>query len=205
MAYTTSVALKNKLLHKVILSTDSEEILTIGKSLGVEAPFLRPSELAQDNTPTIDVVIHLLNYLKNQGDVYDAVCLLQPTCPFREEKALEEALLLFQNNNTDSLISVLPVPHEYNPHWTFVDKENNHRLSIATGEKEIIKRRQELPEAFHRDGSIYITKTNVILEQHSLYGESISYIVSSKQKHVNIDTLEDWEKAEQILRQHNIA
>ena len=73
-------------------------------------------------------------------------------------------------------------------------------LKIATGETEIISRRQELPMAYHRDGSIYITKTEVLLQQHSLYGKNISYIESDPKFYVNIDTLDDWEKAESMIK-----
>ena len=97
------------------------------------------------------------------------------------------------------MVSVQKVPHEYNPHWTFeVNLEGN--LKIATGEDQIISRRQELPAAYHRDGSIYITKTEVLLQQHSLYGKSTSFIESSPEFYVNIDTLADWEKAEQMIK-----
>ena len=72
-------------------------------------------------------------------------------------------------------------------------------LKIATGENKIISRRQDLPNAFIRDGAIYITSTKVIKEQRSLYGESISYFEHNN-NHINIDTLEDWEKAEQLIR-----
>ena len=99
----------------------------------------------------------------------------------------------------DSLISVQKVPHEYNPHWTFEVNEMGN-LKIATGEDQIISRRQELPEAYHRDGSIYITKTEVLLQQHSLYGKSTSFIESQPELYVNIDTLSDWEKAEQMIK-----
>jgi CMP-N-acetylneuraminic acid synthetase len=115
---------------------------------------------------------------------------------------LDEALQKFINKNTDSLFSVQEVPHEYNPHWTFeVNVKGN--LQIATGEDNIISRRQELPIAYHRDGSIYITKTNVIESQNSLYGKSTSYIKSPKEFYVNIDTQEDWQKAELIFKNNN--
>ena len=97
------------------------------------------------------------------------------------------------------MVSVQKVPHEYNPHWTF-EQNDQGNLKIATGETEIISRRQDLPIAYHRDGSIYITKTKVILEQHSLYGNSTAFIESDSDAYVNIDTLEDWEKAEKMIQ-----
>ena len=105
----------------------------------------------------------------------------------------------FKDTNADCLLSVREVPHEFNPHWTFEEKENNDLLRIATGEKEIIPRRQELPKAFYRDGAIYLTKSTVIIDQRSLYGERIAYINLEGKPHVNIDTMKDWALAEQIL------
>ncbi|MDG2279795.1 MAG: hypothetical protein P8L42_04090 [Flavicella sp.] len=89
------------------------------------------------------------------GVEYDAICLLQVTSPMRTLASLNSALEKFIQNDVDSLVSVREVPDEYNPHWSFTCNENQH-LQIATGEKEIIARRQDLPKAYHRDGSIYI-------------------------------------------------
>ena len=166
LAYTSELALQSKYLTEVIVSTEDEPIGEVAKSLGVQVPFMRPMALAQDDTPTIDVLIHALEWYKNQTIFFDAVCLLQVTSPIRTLEFLDKAIEKFMASDCDSLVSVQKVPHEYNPHWTFeVNEEGN--LKIATGEAEIIPRRQELPTAYHRDGSIYITKTDVLLKEHS--------------------------------------
>jgi CMP-N-acetylneuraminic acid synthetase len=199
LQYTAEIALESKYLTEVILSSDDTQIVTVAKSLGIQVPFLRPKELAQDTTPTIDVIIHALQWYESQAIFFDAVCLLQVTSPFRTVEFLNKAIEKFITSGCDSLVSVQKVPHEYNPHWTFeVNSEGN--LKIATGEDQIVNRRQELPDVYHRDGSIYITKTEVLLQQHSLYGKSISFIESSPEFYVNIDTLADWEKAEQMIK-----
>jgi CMP-N-acetylneuraminic acid synthetase len=185
--YTSETALQSKYLAKVILSSDDEQIIELGARIGLEVPFKRPFDLAKDNSPTISVIEHALDYYESKGETFDAVCLLQVTSPFREVEFLDNAIQKFITNDSDSLVSVLEVPHEYNPHWTFEVNENEH-LKIATGDKNIISRRQELPKAFHRDGSIYLTKVSVIREQRSLFGNSISYIESSEATYVNIDT-----------------
>jgi CMP-N,N'-diacetyllegionaminic acid synthase len=199
LAYTSEIALQSKLLKEVIVSTEDLQIIEAAKRLNIKVPFTRPMELAQDNTPTIDVIIHALEWYKKQGVLFDAVCLLQATSPFRTVAFLDKAIMTFIEKGCDSLVSVQKVPHEYNPHWTFeVNTDGN--LKIATGENEIISRRQELPIAYHRDGSVYITKTEVLLAAHSLYGKSISFIESDPDFYVNIDTLLDWEKAEEIIQ-----
>lgn len=198
LQYTSEVALKSKLLSKVVLSSDDEEIIEVGKRIGLEVPFKRPTNLAEDKSPTLPVILHALEFYEKQCVFFDAVCLLQATSPFRTLDLLDKAIEKFSESSTDSLVSVLEVPHEFNPHWTFTLNPKSN-LKIATGEEEIITRRQDLPKAYFRDGSIYITKTSVLKEQKSLYGKSISYIESSKENYVNIDTLEDWEKAELML------
>jgi CMP-N-acetylneuraminic acid synthetase len=199
LGYTAEIALQSQYLAEVIVSTEDEKIREVAKSLGLKVPFIRPMVLAQDNTPTIDVIIHALEWYKNQTIFFDAVCLLQITSPFRTLDFLDKAIEKFMASDCDSLVSVQKVPHEYNPHWTFeVNTEGN--LKIATGETEVIPRRQELPTAYHRDGSIYITKTAVLLKEHSLYGKSTAFIESEPDFYVNIDSMEDWEKAEAMIQ-----
>jgi CMP-N,N'-diacetyllegionaminic acid synthase len=199
IAYTLEIALQSKYLTEIMVSTEDTEIIEVAQSLGIKVPFVRPTELAQDSTPTIDVIIHALQWYEKQYIFFDAVCLLQTTSPFRTLKFLDTAIEKFISSGCDSLISVQKVPHEFNPHWAF-EVNDDGNLKIATGETEIISRRQELPMAYHRDGSIYITKTEVLLQQRSLYGKSIGYIESDPEFYVNIDTLDDWEKAESMIK-----
>lgn len=197
IAYTIQQATESNCFNKIIVSTDDEQIVIIARNFGAEVPFIRPSELANDSASSISVVQHAVAFLEDRGEFFDAVCLLQPTSPFREKKFINKAISSFVKKKSDSLISVLQVPNEYNPHWVFEPNEKG-MLVIATGEKEIIKLRQELPNAFFRDGSIYLTKVETI-KKGSFYGESISYIKSNPILYVNIDTLNDWDKAEEKL------
>lgn len=197
LQYTSDIALQSKAFDKVVLSSDSDAIIKIAKNLGVEVPFKRPDSLAEDTTPTLPVIQHVLDFYESRGEFFDAVCLLQVTSPFRTVSFLDQAITTFIAKNTDSLISVQKVPHEFNPHWTFEVTEEGF-LSISTGESKLIPRRQELPIAYHRDGSIYLTKTSVI-KQNSLYGDSIAYVQSPKESAINIDTLKDWIEAEKYL------
>ena len=195
--YTLNSAKKSKLLTQIVVSTDEEEIAIVAEIAGYKPPFIRPSELAKDKSTSLEVMQHAIWFFESRNVFFDAVCLLQPTTPYRESGFIDKAIEKFISSNADSLISVLPIPHEYNPHWAF-EQNGNGLLKIATGEVTIIPRRQELPKAFHRDGAIYITKTNV-LKSGSLYGKSIAYIESNPQFYVNIDTLKDWETAEKLL------
>lgn len=194
--YSIDAAIESNVFEKIVVSTDDEEIAIAAEIAGCKPPFIRPTELAQDDSTSISVVLHAINFFEQQNIFFDAVCLLQPTSPFREKGFINKAINVFKETNSDSLISVLPVPHEYNPHWVF--EELNGTLKISTGDETIIPRRQELPKAYHRDGSLYITKTET-LKKESFFGKKISYIESNKEFYVNIDTFKDWEMAEKLL------
>lgn len=199
LKYTIEAALASKLLNRVIVSSEDETLIKLAESFGADVPFKRPTNLSLDTTPTIEVVDHALKFLARNNEYYDAVCLLQVTTPFRVLNEIDSAINVFKNQNSDSLISVREVPHQFNPHWVF--KANNKaRLSIATGDEKLITRRQDLPKSYFRDGSIYITKSHVILNEASLYGKNIAYVESTSTNFVNIDTLEDWKQAELIAK-----
>lgn len=198
LAYTASVALACPLLSTVVLSTDDEKIAAVGRDLGLEVPFLRPNDLAEDRTPTLPVILHALAYYESMGEYFDAVCLLQVTSPFRPPGLIEKSIEIFIKAKADALVSVLQVPETYNPHWTFEANPEGF-LKIATGENKLISRRQDLPEAFHRDGSIYITATET-LKTNSLYGQKLAYVINDSHYYINIDTMEDWEAAELWLK-----
>lgn len=197
LTYTSQLAKKSRLISKVMLSTDDSEIAQVGLRDGIEVPFLRPSELAKDSTPTLPVLQHALEYYASIGEHFDAICLLEATSPFRSLEFLEAAIAKFISTAADSLVSVLPVPLTYNPHWTF-EEDAVGFLKIATGESTIIPRRQELPKAYFRDGSIYLTKSEVI-KSGSIYGSKTTFLENDPIYYVNIDTQEDWIAAEEWL------
>jgi N-acylneuraminate cytidylyltransferase len=201
LEYTLRSAKDSNYLTEIVVSTDDSAIAIVAEFSGYKPPFIRPIEFAQDTSTSLEVVQHAIAFFESRNISFDAVCLLQPTNPFREKGFIDCAIEKFISSNSDSLVSVLPIPLDYNPHWAFEENETG-LLKIATGEAQIIPRRQELPKSFHRDGSIYITKTSVI-KSGSLYGKSIAYIESNPKFHVNIDTMKDWETAEKILTQIN--
>lgn len=195
--YTIHPALQTGIFSEVLVSTDDEEIAEVAIGLGAKAK-LRPAHLATDKSPTLDTVVHVLQEYKEMGEEFDAVCLLQPTNPLRSVQVVLDCVKKFEKEQPDSLISMRKVPHEFNPHWTF-EQEGNGYLRIATGEQDIIPRRQELPPAYYRDGSVYLTRADVVLEQKSLYGKKISFLDVTEEPYLNIDTLKDWAEAERVL------
>lgn len=195
LAWTAEAALAARRLSRVVLTTDDERIAEIGRGCGLEVPFLRPAELAMDDTPTLPVLQHAVAELEKAGDWFDAVCLLQPTSPFRRAGDIDGCIELLETG-LDAVVSMLPVPSEHNPHWVYF-RDADGLLRLATGEDQPIPRRQELPPAFHRDGAVYVTRRDVLM-QGSLYGRRLGgYLADSRS--VNLDTPADWERAERLL------
>lgn len=204
ISYVLKDALNCKLIDSVVVSTDCQEIAEVALQYGAEVPFIRPSELAADTTPSIDVVRHSLLTLEEAGKEYDAVCLLQPTSPFKPRGFISNCIKKFMLSKADSLISVLEIPHEYNPHWTF-EMSSDGSLSISTGEEEIVPRRQDLPKAYHRDGSVYISSKRLILEESKLIGGKILGVASDPRYYANLDTPNDWINAEDLIKNMSLC
>lgn len=202
LQYTADAAKQAKMLTRVILSTESDEIAEVAQGLDLEV-LQRPAELARDETPMLPVVIHALTSVEaDETRSYDAVCLLQPTNPFRSAEDIDTCIDKFEKSDADSIVTILAVPAEHNPHWVyFADRKG--ALRLCTGEEEPISRRQDLPAAYHREGSIYVTRRNVLLGQNSLYGKHLIGHPMSPDSCVNIDSLADWQRAEEMLRTRN--
>jgi CMP-N-acetylneuraminic acid synthetase len=200
LQWTAEAGLAAQSLDRLVLSTEDEEIAEVGRACGLEVPFLRPSDLAEDDTPTLHVVQHALRTLEKAGDRFDAVCLLQPTSPFRRSADIDACVELLSVSYADSVISILKVPPEYNPHWVYF-RADDGSLVLSTGEAEPLARRQLLPPAFHRDGSIYVMRRYVLLEQESLYGTRVLGYEVDRAQTVNIDTPADWIRAEMMMQE----
>jgi CMP-N,N'-diacetyllegionaminic acid synthase len=199
LTYTAEAALAAKGLAKIVLSTDDPKIAEVGRRARLEVPFLRPADLARDETPTLPVVKHALQWFEERGEHFDAVCLLQPTSPFRSPATITACIELLQKSGADTVMTILPVPDDYNPHWVYLWDEAGF-LRLSTGESEPIPRRQALPPAFHREGSVYVVRSQVVLEQNSLYGKrTVGFLVDTTAS-VNLDSSADWERAEAMLK-----
>jgi CMP-N-acetylneuraminic acid synthetase len=198
LQYTAEAAQTARLVTKTILSTEDEEIADVGRSCGLVVPFLRPAELAGDKTPTLPVIQHAVKWLEERGESFDVVCLLEPTNPLRKPETIDACLDLLQQAGADSAMTVLPVPTEHNPHWVYF-RDDGGLLRLSTGEKTPIPRRQDLPAAYHRDGSVYATRREVLMLGNSLYGEKTVGLVLKREDSVNIDGMMDWARAEELL------
>jgi CMP-N,N'-diacetyllegionaminic acid synthase len=205
LAYTAAAAHQSTVLSRVLLSTDDSDIAEIGKGCGLDVPFLRPAELAQDATPMIDVILHAIRWVERQGQCYDAVCLLQPTSPLRTAQTIDRSVTSLWQRNVDTVISVRPVPTEYNPHWVYFETAEGLLQPSIRGH-EPVPSRQLLPLAYHRDGSVFAAKTEMILTCGSLYGAKVLGVVSPEEEAFDLDTEEQWQALEHKLSSaHEVA
>jgi CMP-N,N'-diacetyllegionaminic acid synthase len=203
LQYTAECALAARRLSRVILSTDDPEIAETARNCGIEAPFQRPAELAGDSTPMLSVIQHAVGWMERLGQRFDAICILQPTSPFRRPDDVDGCIDLLWSKSADSVITVLPVPQAYNPHWVYLQTQDG-MLRLSTGEDEPIARRQDLPVSYHRDGSVYVMRRDVLMERNSLYGARLVGYLTDAKDSVNIDSLDDWAAAEMLLSRDRI-
>jgi len=116
----------------------------------------------------------------------------------RQPDDIDACVQLLFESQADCVVTVLPVPSEHNPHWVYF-RDDQGFLRLSTGEEVPIPRRQLLPPAFHREGSVYVTRRDVLMKRNSLYGSQIAGYPMDPSRSVNIDTLEDWQRAEVLL------
>jgi CMP-N,N'-diacetyllegionaminic acid synthase len=180
-------------LDRIILSSDSVEIIEHAKSIGLKAPFVRPAEFAAHNSAQIDVVIHALRTLAGNGYHPDAVLLLQPTSPIRKPEHIQRAVELLGEN--DSVCTVIPIPKDHCPHYVMkITGEGFLDYFLPDGPN--YTRRQDVPQAYNRDGTIFLTRTQVLLEEQSFYGKKCVPMPIPMEESLNIDEPADWERAE---------
>jgi CMP-N-acetylneuraminic acid synthetase len=194
LAHTAEAALASRRVAKVILSTDDEAIAEVGVTLGLDVPFMRPHELAADDTPMLPVLQHALGAVRGQG--FDVVVLLQPTSPLRRADHVDAALALLDRTGADSVVSVVEVPHQYNPLSVLVVDGDRAR---PYSEGPMPTRRQDKPRVFARNGPAVLAVKASVVEGGSLYGQDSRALVMSPLESVDIDNQDDLDYAEFLL------
>jgi CMP-N-acetylneuraminic acid synthetase len=197
IAYTVEAALKSNTLRRVIVSTDNVKIADVAKSYGAEVPFLRPAELAKDDTPGLLVVQHAVKFIEeDEGASLDVVVLLQPTSPLRGHSYIDIAVKKLLETGADSVITVCKVRHH--PFSCFTCEGD--RLFPFSRKGISVSRRQDLPEVYAENGAVYAVRRNVLLEQNSVYGKDTRAVVMPYEQSIDIDDYFDFFVAEMMLR-----
>jgi len=198
LAYAAEAARRAEVFERVILSTDSEEIAQAGREHGVGVPFLRPPELARDDTPMLPVLQHAVREMSARGFAPEAIAILQPTAPFRRWQDLREAARLLESDPAiDSVVSVVQVPDHFSPYFLMRIESGQLQPFMPDGLK--ITRRQDAPKAYSRSGDFYFTRAQTLMEGNSIYGPNCRPFIIEHPIRVNLDTLEDWAEAERLV------
>lgn len=184
--YTLEAAKKSQYIDRIYVSTDSQKIANVCTNLGFSVKELRPLDLATDEAKTIDVVIQVIEELKNKKEYFDYVVVLQPTQPLRQTIHIDEAIALLENKGKDSLVSVTKIK-EHPLFMRAIDINGDLQPLL---ESQSTVRRQELPRYFIVNGAIYINTVETLTADTSLNDNQTAYVMSRKY-HLDIDDYSD--------------
>lgn len=198
IAWTIQAAKQSRRLDRAIVSTDDPEIASVAREWGAEVPFMRPPELALDDSPHRDVVLHALDWLESESaSPPDYLMLLQPTSPLRTAEDIDRAIALAAEKDADSVISVCPTPHH--PYLSKEIAEDGQLLDFIERPQGYLPR-QSLAPAYSLNGAIYLVRRSVLRERDSWYTARTFAYVMPPERSLDIDTPWDLHLVDLILR-----
>ncbi len=184
-------------IDRILVSTDDAEVAAVAEQVGgVEVPFLRPPELATDNSPAIDTYLHTAAWLEAHDTDPSALCILLPTAPLRFPSDIDAAIALFHLKSADAVISVTPSKP---PEWTLLLAEDG-RLWPCVSPAELMRNRQDQRASFQPNGSIFVLSIESLRRSRSYYTNATYGYAMPFSRSIDIDTEEDFCVAEALLR-----
>lgn len=197
--YTIEEAKKSVYIDKVVVSTDDEEIADIAKQIGAEVPFLRPKELAKDDTPGIYPIVHAVKWIiKEKNYIPEYVVNLQPTSPLRTADDIDKAIEKIMNSNFNYLVSVCEAQHH--PYWMKTIEQDMLKDFVEQGSDKAL-RRQDLPQVYSLNGAVYVYKTETLLMNPFMTDEKVLPYIMPKERSVDIDDFYDFKFAELLIKE----
>lgn len=196
ISWTILAAKTSNIFLDIIVSTDDPEIANVAKKFGATIPFLRPVELSGDSTSQVDVLRHAIHWMESQNSVPDYIMLLQPTSPLRTAQDIIEAFNLAINHNADAVVSVTSASQH-----PFLAKriETDGTLIDFYPNNDKPERRQDFPDAYILNGSIYIIQTKIFMSNSSFTPLGTFGYIMPENRSIDIDTLWDFTLAEFIM------
>lgn len=199
IVWTIEAAFKCRLIDRIIVSTDDDEIAEISRKNNAEVPFIRPADLAKDDTPDLPVCRHLLEYLAvNENYQPDIIVWLRPTCPLRRPEDIEAAVKKLIETNADCVRSVTQV--EQHPYWMKRLEGDKLMSFIKDKDEQIYYQRQMLPILYCLNGAVDVVWSRNIGRQPRLFSGNMSAVVTPPEFSVDIDTEFDFILADAILK-----
>lgn len=200
MVWTIEAAQNSKLLTHFVVSSEDEEIIRVAKKYGAPAPFVRPAEFATDEAPSLPVVQHAVREMEARLNiVFDYVVLLQATSPLRTGTDIDAALEKLIATGADSVVSVVRIAHHHPYRMRFI--EDDLLVKLPMGEQKELQRRQDLPPVYIRNGAIFATKREVVMEKDSFLGTISRPYLMPESRSANVDTKFDFLVVE-VMMQH---
>ena len=198
IAWSIEAGLKSNYLDEVMVTTDYQNIADVSKQYGASVPFLRPDELASDTATSFDAIKHTIEYYKNElNKEFDYIVLLEPTSPLRESIDINKAIEVLLYSNADSIVGVCRT-EDQNPAFLVLKNENNFISGYENKEMKVL-RRQDIKDVYFFEGTIYISKTNVLLDKKTFYHENTIGYEVPKYKSLEIDDMDDFVMVEAIM------
>jgi CMP-N-acetylneuraminic acid synthetase len=203
IAWTIETSLRSKILDRVIVSTDDHDIAELSVKVGAEIPFLRPSELAQDDTPDLPVYLHVLDYLAKQENYHpDVVVWLRPTSPLRLAEDVENTVnILISNEQLDCVRSVCLAEHH--PYWMKKLEDNCLIPFLHEIDENKFYRRQLLPPVYRLNGAVDVSWCKNVIEKKQLYAGKMAGYIMPPERSVDLDSELDFALAEVLLNRRN--
>ena len=208
IAWSIAAARAAETVTRIIVSTDDEEIAAVARRYGAEVPFMRPPELAQDDTPDLPVFEHALRVLE-EGENYrpEIIVHLRPTSPLRKVWHIDQAVLrLLEHPEADSIRSVSPPSQNPFKMYRIGADGLLQALVEVPGMPEAYNMpRQALPAVYWHNGYIDAFWADTVMEQHSMSGRRILPLTLSAEEWIDLDTPEDWARAENLVQRGSIT
>lgn len=202
LAWPIEAALAARAVDRVILSTDSEDYARIGRVHGAETPFLRPADLASDTAPSIGFILHALDTLAAEGEIYDYLVLLEPTSPLTEGGDIDAALQALDNARPQGITAAVGIAPMETQHPAFAVRRDAGTGAITPytgGSFATLPRRQDLEPVFALDGSFYISTPQALRDERGFCHDHTMGVPTDREKALEVDDLVDFLCIEAIL------
>jgi len=198
IAYTIECLLGWGKAQRVVVSTDSPEIMQVANDYGAETPFTRPDGLASDAAPKIPVIQHVLRFCEEQEkSKYDIIIDLDPTSPLRRIDDIENALIEFLRTKAQVLYSV--TESAKNPYFNMVELDDAGNAYLSKSLEGEVFRRQDAPKVYSINGSIYIYERDFLETTKSLHCEKERVYIMDELSSIDIDREIDFQFIEFLL------
>lgn len=195
LAWTLEAAAAASYLDRTIVSSDDHEVIQVARALGADVPFVRPAELARDDTPGVAPVLHALSVLSG----FDLVVLLQPTSPLRSAADIDAAIERLVETDAMSCVSVTEAADH--PYWTYRVNEAGRLVPFIELPPGSATRRQDLPRAFSLNGAVYVARVPWLMENRAFVGPATIASEMPAERSLDVDSLPDLAAAERELLQ----